>query len=219
MDRKNHHGIIHSECVIIGAGDTPEKTTLPCGENDFIICADAGYSKAKELCGREPDLIVGDFDSLGFVPDSDKVIVSPSEKDETDMMLAVMEGFDRGYTSFNIFGALGGERADHSVGNLQLLHYIVERGGRGFIISGDRIFTAIKNSALPFGSDLSGYISVFSMTDKSEGVTIKGLKYEVENTTLYSHKPIGVSNEFTGKEAFVEVGNGVLLISWTKACG
>ncbi len=215
MCRKDHHGIVRSMCVIVGAGDIPEDTTLPCRSDDFIICADGGYAKVLGLFGREPDLTVGDFDSLGFVPDGNKVI-APSEKDETDMMLAVMEGFNRGYTIFYMLGALGGERPDHSIGNIQLLHYITERGGRGFILHGNKIFTAIKDSQLRFSSSLSGYISVFSLTDKSEGVNLKGLKYTLNNGVLTNSNPVGVSNEFIGEDASIEVGRGVLLISWER---
>ncbi|MBQ7294661.1 MAG: thiamine diphosphokinase [Clostridia bacterium] len=197
-------------CYIIGAGDMTDPHITVTAE-DLIICADGGY-KHHTLLGRECDLVVGDFDSLGEVPDTDNKIVAPCEKDETDMMLAVNLGYDKGYRDFVLLGALGGERNDHSVANIQLLHYIASKGARGTIYHGDEVFTAFSKGSLTLDSDLKGYISVFSLTDESRGVTIENLKYTLEDAVLHSYMPIGVSNEFIGKEAFICVKKGALLV-------
>ncbi len=197
-------------CYIIGAGDVVDPN-IKATADDLIICADGGY-KYKELLGRECDMVVGDFDSFGSIPDTDNKIVAPTEKDETDMMLAVMQGLDRDYRSFVILGALGGERNDHSVANIQLLHYIASKGARGTLLHGDEVFTAFKNDTLTLGAEHKGYISVFSLSDESRGVTIKNLKYTLDDATLYSYVPVGVSNEFMGEESSVTVRDGVLLI-------
>lgn len=197
-------------CYIIGAGDITDPHITATAE-DFIICADGGY-KHKSILGRECDLVVGDFDSLGAVPNTDKKIVAPTEKDETDMMLAVMSGLDRGYRNFILLGALGGERNDHSVANIQLLHYIVSKGARGTILHSDEVFTAFSNGTLKLSADLEGYVSVFSLSSESRGVTIKNLKYAVEDFNLCSYKPVGVSNEFLGKESTITVEDGALLV-------
>ncbi len=201
-------------CYIIGAGDITDPN-ITAEADDFIICADGGY-EYKNLLGRECDLVVGDFDSLGAIPETDNKFVAPCEKDETDMMLAVQLGFDRGYRKFVLLGALGGERSDHSVANIQLLHYIASKGARGTILHGSEVFTAFKNGTLTLGADLKGYISVFSLSEESRGVTLKNLRYTLDNAVLYSYMPIGVSNEFLGKEAEIEVKEGALLVVYKK---
>lgn len=197
-------------CYIIGAGDVTDPH-ITATADDLIICADGGY-KYKTLLGRECDMVVGDFDSFGSVPETENKIVAPTEKDETDMMLAVDYGYSKGYRKFVLLGALGGERNDHSVANIQLLHYIASKGARGTILHGDEVFTAFSNGTLTLGADLKGYISVFSLSDESRGVTIKNLKYTLDNATLCSYKPIGVSNEFLGKESTITVEDGALLV-------
>ena len=197
-------------CYIIGAGDVADPN-IKASSDDLIICADGGY-KYKTLLGRECDIVVGDFDSFGSIPDTDNKVVAPAEKDETDMMLAVMQGLDKGYRNFVILGALGGERNDHSVANIQLLHYIASKSARGTILHGDEVFAAFSNGTLTLPAELEGYISVFSLTDESRGVTIKNLKYTLENATLYSYMPIGVSNEFISVESSIAVEDGVLLV-------
>ncbi|MBQ7117930.1 MAG: thiamine diphosphokinase [Clostridia bacterium] len=201
-------------CYIIGAGDVYE-SGFSAGADDCIICADGGY-RYKELLGRECDCVVGDFDSFGTVPETDKKIVAPCEKDETDMMLAVDTGYAKGYRDFILFGALGGERSDHSVANIQLLHYIASKGAKGTIIHGDEVFTAFKNDTLYLENNLKGYISVFSLSDESRGVTLKNLKYTLENAVLHSFNPVGVSNEFIGERAEISVKDGVLLAVYKK---
>ncbi len=201
-------------CYIIGAGDV-FLSGYKADEDDFIICADGGY-KYKDILGRECDFVVGDFDSLGAVPKEENKIVAPCEKDETDMMLAVDFGYSKGYRDFLLFGALGGERSDHSVANIQLLHYIVSKGAKGTIVHGDEVFTAFKNDTLCLESDLKGYISVFSLSDESRRVRIKNLKYTLENAALHSYNPVGVSNEFIGEKAEISVEDGVLLVVYKK---
>lgn len=201
-------------CYIIGAGYITDPN-INIADSDYIICADGGY-KYKTLLGRECDIVVGDFDSLGTVPETDNKIVAPTEKDETDMMLAVNLGLEKGYRDFVLLGALGGERNDHSVANIQLLHYITSKGARGTIYHGNEVFTAFSKGTLTLGADLEGYVSVFSLADESRGVTIENLKYTLENATLYSYMPIGVSNEFLGKESSITVEEGTLLVVYKK---
>ncbi len=201
-------------CYIIGAGDV-FTTDLTADEKDFIVCADGGY-KYSSLLGRECDLVVGDFDSLGKVPETENKIVAPCEKDDTDMTLAVKEGFKRGYREFVLFGALGGERFDHTVANIQLLSLICAMGGKGTIIHKNTFLTAFSDGEITFPKEYTGYVSVFSLCDESHGVTIKNMKYSVEGFTLRSNNPIGVSNEFTGKESSIAVKDGTLLVVYNK---
>ena len=201
-------------CYIIGAGDVSE-TDIIAKKEDFIICADAGY-RYGDMLGREPDLVVGDFDSLGRIPETEKRIVLPCEKDDSDMAVCVEEGLKRGYREFVLFGALGGERIDHSIGNIQLLKYIASKGARGTIYHGNNVLTAFSDGELTFPEESKGYISVFSLSEESNGVTIKNLKYTTDNVSLYSHRVRGLSNEFIGRRASVSVREGILLTVYTK---
>ena len=200
-------------CYIIGAGDVISDCTAARDE-DYIICADGGY-EYRDMLGRAADMVVGDFDSLGRIPDEENRMVLPCEKDDTDMAAAVEEGLKRGYRNFVLFGALGGDRVDHSIGNIQLLKYIASKGARGEIRHGKNVLVAFKDSEITFDSDKKGYVSVFSLCDESKGVTIEGLKYETNGITMYSHLTRGLSNEFLGKRSRISVSDGILLIAYT----
>ena len=59
----------------------------------------------------------------------------------------------------------------------------------------------------------TGYSSVFSLSEISRGVTLKGLMYTLEKGELRNDFPLGVSNEFIiDEEASVSVEDGTLLI-------
>ena len=200
-------------CVIVGAGEL-EDAVIRRREGDLVIAADGGL-KYLERAGITPDIALGDFDSLGYRPDLPEVIYHPPEKDDTDTMLAVREGFARGFDTFVIYAGLGG-RLDHTVANLQTLAFIAENGGRGYLVGGSAVSTAVKDASISFGAGERGMISVFCMGEKAEGVTISGLKYEVENAELVPYLPLGASNEFTGKPAKIEVKHGTLLVMWQQ---
>ena len=196
-------------CYIIAAGECG-KIEFERDESDFVICADAGYRKALKN-DIKPDLVVGDFDSLGKIPQLENVEVHPVVKDETDTFFALCRGLERGYKSFTIFGALGG-RLDHTVANLQLLKFLCERGAQCVLISERETVTAVMNGSITFPQGETGVVSVFSLSDSSHGVTERGFKYELDNAELTSSFPLGVSNELTGEGAEISVKDGVLLI-------
>jgi len=203
---------MNKRCYIVGAGDFND-SELPA-ENDYIIAANGGYTALK-LRGVSPDLVVGDFDSVKETPDHPNIIRSSTEKDDTDMMLAVRQGLKHGYNIFIINGGLGG-RLDQTLANIQILTFIAERKARGILLGQNLCVTAIMNGELIFSRDIikGNTISIFSAGGKAEGVTLRGLKYSLDKATLSSDFPLGVSNEFTDADAKVSVDNGTLIIMW-----
>ena len=196
-------------CFIFGALTVNYMPIKPT-ENDYIIAADKGYEHIKKL-GFPPNLIVGDFDSLGFVPQGENVKRLNVKKDDTDTAHAAMLAFDKGYREFIFYGCTGG-KLEHSIANVQLAKAIAEKGGKALFIGDNESFTVIKDSSIAFDERHNGRISVFSLSDVSEGVTEEGLLYSLNDATLYNDNPLGVSNEFIGIHSKISVKNGFLLI-------
>lgn len=199
-------------CFIVGAGSTDPKLQLSLQPEDLLIAADGGLETVKRM-GLVPHLVIGDFDSLGQYPDHPNAVVLPCEKDITDMHAAINLGAERGYHRFALYGGTGGRLA-HTLANLQLLDGLAQQGCRGFLIGGGSVATALHNGALDFPSTMSGYLSVFCSSGTAEGITLQGLKYELNDAPLTGSFPLGVSNEFTGTPAHVEVASGTLLVLW-----
>lgn len=199
-------------CYIFGAADgLPEKFERE--DSDLVIAADAGIRFLEKL-NILPDIAVGDFDSLGFIPDCKEVIQHPVMKNDTDTMLAVKTGFERGFKRFVIYGGAGG-RPDHTYANYQTLCYISTIGGKGFLCFNGYTATAVRNGSVSFANSASGNISVFSASGKISGVTLKGLLYELDNAVLDFDFPLGVSNEFIGENAEIIVSKGTAIVIWS----
>lgn len=203
------------QCVIFCAAGF-DGLMDPIAPEDFVIAADGGLNYTKAL-GLTPQAIIGDFDSLHYIPTGAEVY--PVEKDDTDSMLAVKLGLKKGYRRFVIYGGLDGERLDHTVANYQTLQYLAQRDARGILVGRDFCATVIRDGALAFSGGTAGDISVFCMGPDATGVTIEGLYYTLQNGTLTSGFPLGVSNHFTGAPAKIEVARGFLLILWRRAAG
>lgn len=200
-------------CYIVGAGEVFGLDFHPA-KQDMIIAADGGY---RTLCqaGIRPDLVIGDFDSLGAAPDEEQVIVLPKVKDVTDTWAAIREGESRGYRRFFLYGCTGG-RLDHTLANIQTAADAAARGMECRIYDKTQIITAVCNNTVSFDAEQKGYISVFSHSDRCTGVCIRGMKYELEQAELSNHFPLGVSNEFLGIPAEITIGKGTAVIVYAR---
>jgi len=199
-----------SVCHIFAAGDF-------CGDfkynpSDMIIAADAGYEHLNKL-NITPYILIGDFDTIEEIPEHfENVIRFPAEKDYTDTQLAIEEGISRGFRKFIIYGALGGKRLEHTVANLQMSAGYTEKGYEIILTDGMTFVYTVHNSSISFNKNPVGTVSIFSLTDKSEGVTLSGFKYILSDATLTNSFALGVSNEFSGSDAEISVRNGTLII-------
>lgn len=205
----NQRGDFVGVCYIVGAGDCTE-LSINKNKDDLIIAADGGYRYLINA-NISPDLIIGDFDSLGDIPDGENVIRLNPVKDITDMDAAMQIGIEKGYSEFHIYGACGG-RIDHTLANIQLVASAASKDMKAFIHDGKTVITALCNESIKFTNDYKGYISVFSHSDECTGVTLKGLKYPLENAVLSNKFPLGVSNEFIGCESEISIANGILIL-------
>lgn len=154
-------------CALIGAGPFNGccfRARYEAGAYACVVAVDGGYASAASV-GCVPDIAMGDFDSLGYVPqglpESIEVIEYPVHKNESDMELALRLAQDRGFDRVEVYGAIGG-RLDHTLANLQLLALFSEHGlsvsaidlveadhmcRRGRSYSGDGEATAADDSA------------------------------------------------------------------------
>ena len=199
-------------CYIVGAGEDCGLDFQPAAE-DLVIAADGGYERLLRV-GIKPDLIIGDFDSLGYTPREDQVIVLPTVKDVTDTWAAIEQAQKRGYREFHLYGCTGG-RVEHTFANIQTAAALAECGQSCLIFGKNQVITAISEQTLCFSAKAEGYISVFSHTDRC-CVTLKGLKYELEDAALSNRFPLGVSNEFVGKAASISVTGGIAVLIYDR---
>lgn len=220
-------------CYIVGAGDFTPRGFAPV-PGDLVLAADGGYRALYSL-GYTPDLLLGDFDSLGDLPlpPDLPVLRFPARKDDTDTGLALRHGLDRGFRDFALYGCAGG-RVDHLLANLQSMARVSRLGATIRLAAPEYDAWALTGPApdapapatpaapgalapaatltLP---DRPGgtLVSVFCHGDRAEGVTLTGLSYPLDGADLTGDFPLGVSNRrLEGQPATVSVRRGTLLI-------
>lgn len=197
-------------CFIFGALPVRRMPVVP-SNGDYIIAADKGIENLQKL-GIEPDIVIGDFDSLGYVPEIENKIVLPVRKDDTDIAHAVRYALEKGCDRFYVYGAIGG-LLDHTMANIQIAAFISKQGMLGEFIGDEFTVCCLTNGKLRLEKADSGRFSMFAL-DSAKGVTLGGLSYTAENRDFNQFYPIGVSNEFIGQSAEVEVRDGTLLLMW-----
>ncbi len=194
-------------CYVVGAAPACAPFTPKAG--DLVIAADGGQRHLSRM-GIAPDLVVGDFDS-STAPMGVPFVRHPIEKDETDAALAIREGIKKGYRTFLLYGCLGG-RLDHTLSAIQTALGAARSGFEVFLVGEGTVGTVLIDRAFTFVPH--GRVSVFSLCDRSFGVTLSGLKYPLDDATLTNDYPLGVSNEGVGGTALVSVKNGALYLAW-----
>ena len=199
-------------CYVVGAMSLSLALKPTPAPGDYVIAADRGFDSLMAY-GVNPDLVVGDFDSLGHTPNHPNVIQLPAEKVDTDMVFALRRGLELGYRRFVLLGGVGG-RLEHTFANLQLLDWLTTQGAVGFLAGEKTVATALRSGSITFPPSMSGYLSVFCNSGTAHGVTLSNLKFPLEGQTISGSFPLGVSNEFTGQAATVSVEEGSLLLLW-----
>ena len=203
------------KCIVFCAAEF-DRLACPIEPEDYVIAADGGLQHTQVL-GIEPQEILGDFDSLGYIPQDARVF--PVEKDDTDAMLAARRGLALGFRELLYYGSLDGKRLDHTVANYQTLQYLADHGARGYLVGQDFLATVVKEGRIFFPEGTEGLISVFCLGADARGVSLRGLYYPLEGGTLTAGFPLGVSNHFTGAPAEISVEAGSLLVMWERKNG
>ena len=210
--------IKNGKCIVIGAGDLTIGN-INRGEEDLVIAVDGGLSYCSVL-EIEPDILIGDFDSVNEkerqaidilkeqVPD--RVIELKPEKDETDMLAALKLGLEWGFRSFRIYAGTGG-RLDHTLANIQCLLYLKNQGAQGYLCEANSMVFVMKDEEVRFQPGMEGYLSLFSLGKEARGVSIQGMKYPLDHYTMKNDFPIGISNEFIGEQGVITVEDGELV--------
>ncbi|MBQ9045721.1 MAG: thiamine diphosphokinase [Oscillospiraceae bacterium] len=199
-------------CYIVGAAPLDGRLPQP-REGDYLIAADAGYTALRDA-GLTPDLVIGDFDSLGAAPEHPHVLSHDPVKDDTDTILAIRWALERGYRTFELYGVLGGRRLDLTVASFQTLRLLRMRGASGTLVGEGWNVTVLDHAALRFPPEAAGTLSVFCAGAPCTGVTLRGLKYTMDDGVITGAFPIGVSNAFTGRAAEISVKKGMLYVLW-----
>lgn len=203
--------------VVVAHGDVDAADRDLVAGAEMVIAADGG-ALALERWGITPNLVVGDFDSLGrdraaaLGAQGATVVPFPAEKAESDLELAMRFAFESGADDIVILGAFGG-RLDHALANVLLLADPAYRGWSVRAVQGRTQVRAVhggKRASL--GGPRGSIVTLLPVTGDAKGVRTEGLRYALAGDTLRLGRSRGLSNEVTSTPASVSLEHGVLLV-------
>lgn len=187
-------------------------------DNDFthVIAVDKGLEALDEQ-KIMPDHIIGDFDSVNEkILDKykqEEIIIHKldTEKDYTDTHMGLKLAIELGANEILITGATG-SRIDHTIANIHLLEETLQENILCKIIDNNSELIVIDRDTKIKKDDKYKYISLIPLTNEVTGITLRGFKYKLENSTLRIGQSIGISNEQIEDIAHIEIQKGKLIV-------
>ena len=201
--------------ILTGGGPAP---TTPLPDADIVIAADSGLGLAAPLAVHV-DLVVGDLDSVdrsqldAAIKDGVAVEEHSTNKDATDLDLALQAAIDRGATRILLAGG-GAGRLDHLLGIAMLLTDERWAGSAIEWHSGSSI-THVARDVLTLDTLPDDLVSLIPVSDEAV-VSITGTRWLLESIPLSRGTTHGISNEALGGSIDIEVHQGVVLAVITR---
>jgi thiamine pyrophosphokinase len=197
--------------LVVGGLCPSARTLVRCrADADIAAAADSGIESAIKA-GIEPDIVLGDMDSLsdrgllnGF-PAERKHLLS-TDKDETDTEYGLRLLQEMGCTRVVIAGG-GGGRMDHALAIAMLFER--ENPPWRWITEKEDICLVEGDMELP--GRIGGIVSLFPIGAAAEGLHSEGLKWPLDGL-VFRRGYGGISNLITGDKVRIRVGRGRLLM-------
>ena len=186
--------------ILVGASPVPVDSVLSLLPAAWpLIAADGGADMLLDL-GRRPDMVIGDMDSVGTLPD-DLPCMALDGQDDTDLQkclarietpllvgLGFLDGrFDHGLAAMHALMMLDHDRPVMLVG----MHDVMLR------LRGD----------VSFAAEAGCRVSVWPLGTQSFGRS-DGLRWQLDGLQMAAGSLIGTSNEATGGPVTIRAGAG-----------
>ncbi len=211
MGCDNGQMIMKKRIIIFGNGKLSENFLKYIEPTDFVIGVDrAAYWLIDH--GVVPQVAIGDFDSttkyeLQIITKSVSTVKQfNSEKDWIDMELAIQYTIKQNPSEVVIFGGTG-TRLDHSMASIHLLDMLLKAKIPHVLIDDTNSVRMVSRGRTILERGEHKYVSILPYT-KSVTLALVGFRYNVQKSTLFQGKTIGISNEILGLKAEITIFAG-----------
>jgi thiamine pyrophosphokinase len=203
------------EVVVFAGGDPLDRRWADALPRDaHVVAADSGLElvHAHDLTAH---LLVGDMDSVRdetrdhAVQRGTAVERHPTDKDATDLELALAAAKAAGATRMLVVGA-GGGRLDHFLANVLLLAAPDWAGIDVHALIGPAHLVVVRDQTTLHGA-VGSTVSLLPADGPAQGITTSGLRWPLRDEDLHPGTTRGVSNEMTDPTATVALRSGVLV--------
>lgn len=202
--------------ILFVNGELPEPQALRAliNDDDLLVAVDGGLAHLERL-GLTPHLVIGDLDSADpeliakFRAQGVEIRPFPTDKDETDLEIALDAAIKLAPAKIRIAAALGG-RLDQTLANIFLLTRadLAEYDIR--LIDGQTEVFLIRDSSTISGK-AGERVSLLPINGPATGIRTTGLHYPLDDETLYPERTRGVSNYMSAPTASIAIQSGLLL--------
>lgn len=203
------------KALIIGAGsiENPDIYERIISGFDYIITADGGYDNSLIL-NLKPDLLVGDFDSIDKntvknLPKDLKIIKYPSEKDMSDLEIALEYLVENSFTEAVIIGGIG-SRLDHSISNILTIFKYSSKNLEITVVNDKNIISRIKTKM--YIEKDNYYYSLIPISVEGIVVSLNGFYYDLTKQPIEFGSTLGVSNYIIKEHSTIELHSGIGLL-------
>ncbi len=182
---------------------------------NYVICCDGGVKHLKYL-GIKPNYIIGDFDSADknlveqYDADGCEIEIFNVDKDFTDSELGINKGIDLGCEELVLIGGTGG-RMDHTMANLNLGVLALSNDCNLIIVDELNVVHTVVGS-IKIENKIGQNCSIIPLTLELNGVITKGLKYPLDNETIYLGETRPISNVIVDENAEIKIAKGVAFV-------
>ncbi|MGI6130392.1 MAG: thiamine diphosphokinase [Bacillota bacterium] len=223
--QKANKNVADALVIAAGSGFCRDVSRLPLGDSGRVICADGGVEACRAL-GLSPHILTGDLDSasdslIEWVRDCGACVRRyPTDKDRTDMELALDEAIALGSRVITVTGVTGG-RIDHTLANIDLCLCYAGRGANLTAVEewGEMFFLAGPVRTVSMSGSVGDIVSLIPRCGNARAVRTSGLYYSLDGEDLQYGASRGVSNYMSGPVARVRIDEGELLVVHTRADG
>lgn len=190
--------------IILNCG-TPIKRKI---KGDKIICCDGGYN----VCPVEPDVILGDFDSLEKPENIDiPIIEHDTHKDASDGELAVYYAKEvLGADEIVLYGVTGG-RIDHVLCNLAIMR-LASSLGMSVKAEDDGLDIYFVQGEFDVQTQKGETISILPYGENALVASSQNLEYPLDNLLLKTSDSRGLSNVSLGGKVHISVALGSVFL-------
>ncbi len=184
-----------------------------------IIAADGGARMAL-ACGRVPDCVIGDMDSLtpeeldDLAARGAQIKRHPAAKDEIDLELALLHAAETGAQWIRVIGAVG-NRMDQVLANIYLLTLEALAGRDVRLVSGQQTLWLLDPGTHDLRGEPGDTLSLVPLAGDVTNVRTEGLEYPLAGETLFFGPARGVSNALADGVARVAFDAGRLIVVHT----
>ncbi|HUN22845.1 MAG TPA: thiamine diphosphokinase [Anaerolineales bacterium] len=184
--------------------------------DDLLVAADAGATWLLQI-GKIPHWIVGDFDSMplwAYSPEvlqKTRLVKHPTDKDATDLELALLLAKEQGATQILLLGLLGG-RWDHSLANVMLLANPAFSDLEIMALQPGQALRIIHpHQPQQFNGRAGDILSLVPFGGDVQGIQLTGTRWQLYGENLPMGSSRGVSNEIVEGLVSISITSGVLL--------